>query len=104
MAAAPVIADVLAALKTCGGLRLARMSGSGATCFALLDTDRRMAEAAAALRAARNGRRAEEKRIREGWEGPLTGSMATKSINTILSAKWGELGGGRGCDRSSESG
>lgn len=64
MAAAPVIADVLAVLKTCAGLRLARMSGSGATCFALFDTDRQMAEAAAALRAARNGWWVAETRIR----------------------------------------
>jgi 4-diphosphocytidyl-2-C-methyl-D-erythritol kinase len=31
----PVIADVLDVLGTAGGARLARMSGSGATCFAL---------------------------------------------------------------------
>lgn len=48
--AAPVIADVLAALKASGGLRLARMSGSGATCFALFETDRHRAEAATRLR------------------------------------------------------
>lgn len=33
----PVIADVLAALNNLDGVRLARMSGSGATCFALFD-------------------------------------------------------------------
>jgi len=33
----PVIAEVLAALSKAGGSRLARMSGSGATCFAIFD-------------------------------------------------------------------
>ena len=33
----PVIGAVVAALVACGGVRLARMSGSGATCFALFD-------------------------------------------------------------------
>lgn len=41
----PVIADVLAALRGLAGCRLARMSGSGATCFALFAT---AAEATAA--------------------------------------------------------
>jgi 4-diphosphocytidyl-2-C-methyl-D-erythritol kinase len=36
--AAPVIADVMAALNAQTGVCLARMSGSGATCFALFDT------------------------------------------------------------------
>ncbi|MXY40593.1 MAG: 4-(cytidine 5'-diphospho)-2-C-methyl-D-erythritol kinase [Rhodospirillaceae bacterium] len=44
----PEIADVLAALRAAPGLRLARMSGSGATCFGLFAGD---AEAAAAARA-----------------------------------------------------
>jgi 4-diphosphocytidyl-2-C-methyl-D-erythritol kinase len=35
---APMIADVLAELRRLPGCRLARMSGSGATCFALFDT------------------------------------------------------------------
>lgn len=35
LALAPPIADVLAALRVAPGARLARMSGSGATCFAL---------------------------------------------------------------------
>lgn len=43
---APSIADVLAALEAQTGLRLARMSGSGATCFGLFE------DAAAATRAA----------------------------------------------------
>ena len=37
IALAPEIADVLAALRAAPGLRLARMSGSGATCFGLFD-------------------------------------------------------------------
>jgi 4-diphosphocytidyl-2-C-methyl-D-erythritol kinase len=36
---APVIGDVLAALDALPGVRLARMSGSGATCFALFATE-----------------------------------------------------------------
>lgn len=47
--AAPVIAEVLAALEALAGARLARMSGSGATCFALVDD----AKAAAATIGAR---------------------------------------------------
>jgi len=35
----PAIADVLAALSGAGGCRLARMSGSGATCFGLFESD-----------------------------------------------------------------
>lgn len=38
VAIAPVIAEVLAALRACPGTLLARMSGSGATCFALHDS------------------------------------------------------------------
>jgi len=37
-ALAPVIAEVLATLRSLGGCELARMSGSGATCFALFDS------------------------------------------------------------------
>jgi len=43
---APVIGDVLAALSALPGARMARMSGSGATCFALFE-DRAEADAAA---------------------------------------------------------
>jgi 4-diphosphocytidyl-2-C-methyl-D-erythritol kinase len=43
---APAIGDVLTALRACGGIRLARMSGSGATCFGLF-RDAASAEAAA---------------------------------------------------------
>ena len=35
IALAPVIADVLSALRELAGCKLARMSGSGATCFGL---------------------------------------------------------------------
>lgn len=45
---APVIGDVLTLLAAQDGVRLARMSGSGATCFALFDT---VAECAAAVSA-----------------------------------------------------
>jgi 4-diphosphocytidyl-2-C-methyl-D-erythritol kinase len=48
----PAIADVLAALRGLSGCRLARMSGSGATCFGLFDSRRRAAAAAQELRAA----------------------------------------------------
>jgi len=43
---APVVGEVLTALKSAPGSALARMSGSGATCFALFDT-REQAETAA---------------------------------------------------------
>ncbi|MEJ7926557.1 4-(cytidine 5'-diphospho)-2-C-methyl-D-erythritol kinase [Sphingobium sp. AN641] len=39
MRLAPMIGDVLAQLRGRAGVRLARMSGSGATCFALFDDD-----------------------------------------------------------------
>lgn len=64
VAIAPMIADVLAALDGAGGLRLARMSGSGATCFALFDSDAAMARAAETIRAARPGWWILETRIR----------------------------------------
>ena len=51
MALAPAIADILAALKGRAGLKVARMSGSGATCFALFDDDAAMGRAADAIRA-----------------------------------------------------
>jgi 4-diphosphocytidyl-2-C-methyl-D-erythritol kinase len=49
---APVIGTVLAALRALPGCRLARMSGSGATCFALFDDCRQSAAAGRALRQA----------------------------------------------------
>lgn len=47
IALVPAIADVLAALRAAPGIRLARMSGSGATCFGLFGSE---TEAAAAVR------------------------------------------------------
>lgn len=49
----PAISQVLAALRTAKGCRLARMSGSGSTCFGLFDTNR-AAEIAARLLQAPN--------------------------------------------------
>jgi 4-diphosphocytidyl-2-C-methyl-D-erythritol kinase len=46
----PVIADVLAVLRKLPGCRLARMSGSGATCFGLFDSTRAANAAARMLR------------------------------------------------------
>jgi 4-diphosphocytidyl-2-C-methyl-D-erythritol kinase len=47
---APVIAEVLAALRRCHGAHLARLSGSGPTCFALFATEGEAKHAAAELR------------------------------------------------------
>ncbi|MDO8289939.1 MAG: 4-(cytidine 5'-diphospho)-2-C-methyl-D-erythritol kinase [Parvibaculum sp.] len=47
---APAIADVLAALSATDGCKLARMSGSGATCFGLYADEASATRAAAALR------------------------------------------------------
>jgi 4-diphosphocytidyl-2-C-methyl-D-erythritol kinase len=52
VALCPPIAEVLAALASLPGARLARMSGSGATCFALFDTAAAAEAAARALPAA----------------------------------------------------
>jgi 4-diphosphocytidyl-2-C-methyl-D-erythritol kinase len=49
----PAIGDVLAALRALPGCRLARMSGSGATCFGLFDTMKAATQAAATLRSTR---------------------------------------------------
>jgi 4-diphosphocytidyl-2-C-methyl-D-erythritol kinase len=46
----PAIADVLAVLRKLPGCRLARMSGSGATCFGLFDSTRAATAAARTLR------------------------------------------------------
>lgn len=54
IALAPVIADVLAALERTPGCHLARMSGSGATCFGLFDDEAAASCAAGAI-------------AREGW-------------------------------------
>ncbi|MET0705484.1 MAG: 4-(cytidine 5'-diphospho)-2-C-methyl-D-erythritol kinase [Tardiphaga sp.] len=48
----PVIAEVLSALRDADGVRLARMSGSGATCFAIFSDDTEAQRAAAAIRLA----------------------------------------------------
>ena len=50
IALAPVIANVLAALREGAGCELARMSGSGATCFALYGSGAAAERAAKALR------------------------------------------------------
>lgn len=50
IATAPIIAEVLAALAQQPGALIARMSGSGATCFALFDTKARAAAAADQIR------------------------------------------------------
>ena len=55
VALAPPIADVLAALRGCAGASLVRMSGSGATCFALFDDAAARDGAASAIRAAHPG-------------------------------------------------
>ena len=51
----PVIADVLAALREFAGCRLARMSGSGATCFGLFDSKQSATAAAGNLGVAHPG-------------------------------------------------
>ncbi len=48
--AAPAIGQVLNALRQSAGCRLARMSGSGATCFAIMTDDRHRDRAASALK------------------------------------------------------
>nr|WP_238183460.1 4-(cytidine 5'-diphospho)-2-C-methyl-D-erythritol kinase [Methylobacterium trifolii] len=52
---APVIGDALAALRAQAGCRLARMSGSGATVFALYADRHRAVQAARAIRAGHPG-------------------------------------------------
>ncbi len=54
-ALAPAIDDVLAALRGTGEPLLVRMSGSGATCFALYANDAARSRAAATIRAAHPG-------------------------------------------------
>ena len=55
MAVAPAIGEVLARLRDLEGCRLARMSGSGATCFALFATLEEAHNAALRLAAERPG-------------------------------------------------
>jgi 4-diphosphocytidyl-2-C-methyl-D-erythritol kinase len=52
-AIAPAISDALAVLAAGAGVRLARMSGSGATCFAIYEDRRAASRAARAIRAER---------------------------------------------------
>jgi 4-diphosphocytidyl-2-C-methyl-D-erythritol kinase len=55
LALQPAIGDVLAALRAAPGCRLARMSGSGATCFALFDDCKASAAAARGIARAQPG-------------------------------------------------
>ena len=55
VACAPVVGDVLAVLKKIPGARLARMSGSGSTCFALFSAQREATAAAQQLMGDRKG-------------------------------------------------
>lgn len=55
LAIAPVIGETLALLRAQPGVTLARMSGSGATCFALFDAAEMRAAAAGAVRATQPG-------------------------------------------------
>ncbi|BAV63989.1 4-(cytidine 5'-diphospho)-2-C-methyl-D-erythritol kinase [Sphingobium cloacae] len=64
MAVAPAICDVLDALSRWDGRRLSRMSGSGATCFALFDTGEQRQAAASGLRIDHPGWWIMETRIR----------------------------------------
>lgn len=63
---APVIAAVLSALETTDGCLLARLSGSGATCFALYPTSAEAEAAEAAIRAVQPGWWARATRLRNG--------------------------------------
>ena len=51
----PVIGEVLSALRTAGGARLVRMSGSGATCFAIFDDAAAAQSASEKIRTAHPG-------------------------------------------------
>jgi 4-diphosphocytidyl-2-C-methyl-D-erythritol kinase len=53
LAIAPVIGDVLDRLRACPGATLVRMSGSGATCFGLFESEAARDSAAAAIGAER---------------------------------------------------
>lgn len=62
----PAIGEVLSALRGMPECRLARMSGSGATCFGLFDSADEASTAAAQLRAAYRGWWIEETSLGEG--------------------------------------
>jgi 4-diphosphocytidyl-2-C-methyl-D-erythritol kinase len=49
----PVIGEVLSRLAAASGCMLSRMSGSGATCFGVFDSDASAARAAASIKSAR---------------------------------------------------
>jgi 4-diphosphocytidyl-2-C-methyl-D-erythritol kinase len=53
LAMAPAVGEVLARLNDCPGVRLARLSGSGATCFGLFETEAEAEAAAGAIAADR---------------------------------------------------
>ena len=55
LAIQPMIAEVLATLRALPGVLFARMSGSGATCFAIFSSDESCAQAAEMLRARQPG-------------------------------------------------
>ena len=55
MSVAPVIGEVLETLRGSGGVRLARMSGSGATCFALFGSEAERDAAAERIRGEQPG-------------------------------------------------
>jgi 4-diphosphocytidyl-2-C-methyl-D-erythritol kinase len=55
MACQPVIGEVLSQLSELPGCLLTRMSGSGATCFALFDTSSQAAAASDLIAASRPG-------------------------------------------------
>ena len=65
---APVIASVLSALRWAPGCRLARMSGSGATCFGLFETEGAALAAARAASAAEPGWWVAPAQVR-AWDG-----------------------------------
>jgi 4-diphosphocytidyl-2-C-methyl-D-erythritol kinase len=62
----PAIGEVLAALRKLPSCRLARMSGSGPTCFGLFDSEDTAASAAAQLRAGHRSWWIEETTLGEG--------------------------------------
>jgi 4-diphosphocytidyl-2-C-methyl-D-erythritol kinase len=84
--AAPVIEEVLAALTAQPGCRLARMSGSGATCFGIFASETQATAAAAAIRRgapdwwAAAARAGAESRLRPGGQ-------ARADLSTDKSAK-----------------
>lgn len=79
LALAPAIGTVLAALRALPGCLLARMSGSGATCFGLFANADEAAAGATAL--ARSGWWV--------WSGPLAGSFDGKPSGGLTSKDWG---------------